>query len=87
MEGRDDVLSVRDLEIGYATGRGLVKAVRGVSFDLGDDENLGVIDEWREVVARPVQGAEQRSMSARTQAGDGRRVLSRCVHCRIGKPS
>ncbi|HWS79448.1 MAG: ABC transporter ATP-binding protein [Actinomycetota bacterium] len=45
MEGRDEVLSVRDLEIGYATGRGLVRAVRGVSFDLGDDESLAFIGE------------------------------------------
>ena len=45
MEGRDDVLSVRDLEIGYSTGRGLVRAVRGVSFDLGHDESLAFIGE------------------------------------------
>src|SRR5215211_2293956 len=45
MEGRDEVLSVRDLEIGYATDRGLVRAVRGVSFDLGDDESLAFIGE------------------------------------------
>src|SRR5918997_1378122 len=45
METRDEVLSVRELEIGYATGRGLVRAVRGVSFDLGDDESLAFIGE------------------------------------------
>jgi ABC-type glutathione transport system ATPase component len=45
MEGRDDVLSVRDLEIGYSTGRGLVRAVRRVSFDLGHDESLAFIGE------------------------------------------
>jgi ABC-type dipeptide/oligopeptide/nickel transport system ATPase component len=45
MEGREDVLSVRDLEIGYSTARGLVKAVRGVSFDLGGDESLAFIGE------------------------------------------
>src|SRR5215218_8746944 len=45
MEGRDDVLSVRNLEIGYSTGRGLVRAVRGVSFDLGHDESLAFIGE------------------------------------------
>jgi peptide/nickel transport system ATP-binding protein len=45
VEGRDEVLSVRDLEIAYATGRGLVRAVRGVSFDVRDDESLAFIGE------------------------------------------
>src|SRR5918999_16170 len=45
MEGRDEVLRVRDLEIGYTTDRGQVQAVRGVSFDLGDDESLAFIGE------------------------------------------
>src|SRR5215204_7548223 len=45
MEGREDVLSVRDLEIGYATSRGLVRAVRRVSFDLGYDDSLAFIGE------------------------------------------
>jgi peptide/nickel transport system ATP-binding protein len=45
MEDRDEVLSVRDLEIGYSTDRGLVRAVRGVSFDLRDDESLAFIGE------------------------------------------
>jgi peptide/nickel transport system ATP-binding protein len=43
--GEDKVLSVRDLEVGYATDRGRVRAVRGVSFDLGDDESLAFIGE------------------------------------------
>jgi peptide/nickel transport system ATP-binding protein len=45
MEGREVVLSVRDLEIAYATDRGMVRAVRGVSFDLGDEESLAFIGE------------------------------------------
>ena len=45
MEDRHEVLSVRDLEIGYSTSRGLVRAVRGVSFELGDDESLAFIGE------------------------------------------
>jgi peptide/nickel transport system ATP-binding protein len=45
MEDRHEILSVRDLEIGYSTSRGLVRAVRGVSFDLGDDESLAFIGE------------------------------------------
>jgi peptide/nickel transport system ATP-binding protein len=43
--GEDKVLSVRDLEVGYATERGRVRAVRRVSFDLGDDESLAFIGE------------------------------------------
>jgi peptide/nickel transport system ATP-binding protein len=43
--GEDKVLSVRDLEVGYATDRGRVRAVRGVSFDLADDESLAFIGE------------------------------------------
>jgi peptide/nickel transport system ATP-binding protein len=42
---RDKVLSVRDLEVGYSTDRGRVRAVRGVSFDLADDESLAFIGE------------------------------------------
>jgi peptide/nickel transport system ATP-binding protein len=45
MEGSEEVLSVRDLEIGYSTDRGLVRAVRKVSFDLGYDESLAFIGE------------------------------------------
>ena len=43
--GRKEVLSVRDLEIGYSTDRGRVRAVRGVSFDLGHDDTLAFIGE------------------------------------------
>jgi ABC-type glutathione transport system ATPase component len=43
--GRNQVLRVRDLEIGYSTDRGLVRAVRGVSFDLEDDDSLAFIGE------------------------------------------
>jgi peptide/nickel transport system ATP-binding protein len=42
---RDKILNVRDLEVGYSTDRGKVQAVRGVSFDLGDDESLAFIGE------------------------------------------
>lgn len=43
--GGEAILSVRDLQVGYATGRGRVKAVRGVSFDLADGESLALIGE------------------------------------------
>src|SRR5215211_3571738 len=45
MERRDEVLNVRELEDGYSKDRGKVQAVRGVSFDLGDDESLAFIGE------------------------------------------
>jgi peptide/nickel transport system ATP-binding protein len=42
---RDTILSVRDLEVGYSTERGRVRAVRRVSFDLKNDESLALIGE------------------------------------------
>jgi peptide/nickel transport system ATP-binding protein len=42
---RDTILSVRDLEVGYTTERGRVRAVRGVSFDLKNNESLALIGE------------------------------------------
>lgn len=41
----DVVLSVRDLSVEYLTRRGVVKAVRGVSFDLRKGESLALIGE------------------------------------------
>lgn len=42
---QEPVLSVRDLEIAYAARRGLVQALRGVSFDLSPEESLALIGE------------------------------------------
>jgi peptide/nickel transport system ATP-binding protein len=41
----DAVLSVRDLWVEYRSRRGMVQAVRGVSFDLRKDESLALIGE------------------------------------------
>ncbi len=41
----ESVLVVRDLEVSYATGRGRVRAVRTVSFDLKEGESLALIGE------------------------------------------
>ncbi|MFO7531555.1 MAG: ATP-binding cassette domain-containing protein, partial [Candidatus Limnocylindrales bacterium] len=39
------LLEVRDLSLEYATGRGPLRAVDGISFDLAEGEALGVIGE------------------------------------------
>ncbi|HOK20500.1 MAG TPA: ATP-binding cassette domain-containing protein, partial [Thermosynergistes sp.] len=39
------ILSVKDLKIHYATKRGLLKAVDGVTFSVAKSQNLGLVGE------------------------------------------
>src|SRR5215212_7060490 len=41
----DAILRVKDLEISFSTYAGEVQAVRGVSFDLRQGENLAIVGE------------------------------------------
>ena len=41
--GRRKVLSVRDLEISFATSSGSVSAIRGVRLDLYEGETLAIV--------------------------------------------
>ena len=43
--GRRKVLSVRDLEISFATSSGSVSAIRGVRLDLYEGETLAIVGE------------------------------------------
>src|SRR3712207_3545603 len=41
----EPVLSVRDLRVEFVTRRGILKAIDGISFDIGKGEVLGVVGE------------------------------------------
>jgi len=53
------LLSIRDLEVGFETPRGLLKAVRGVSLDIPAGQSVGIVGEsgsGKTVMSRAAMG-------------------------------
>ncbi|MDO4484111.1 MAG: ABC transporter ATP-binding protein [Clostridia bacterium] len=45
MDQKEHILEVRDLQTSFLTSTGEVKAVRGISFDIGKGESVGIVGE------------------------------------------
>ena len=59
MSSKNKVLEVKDLNISFTTDNGLVKAVRGVSFDLHEGETLCIVGEsgsGKSVTSKAIMG-------------------------------
>jgi peptide/nickel transport system ATP-binding protein len=64
MTAAHKLLVVKDLATTFATNAGPVPAVGGVSFDLGEDETLGIVGEsgsGKTVLSRTIMGLQPRS--------------------------
>ncbi len=59
MSNKETILSVKDLEISFKTQYGILKAIRGVSFDLYKGETLTIVGEsgsGKSVTSRAIMG-------------------------------
>ncbi len=79
MTDREAVLSVRDLRVYYGTKRGSVRAVDGVSFEIGAGEVLGLVGEsgcGKSTLGRGILGLLPEGASSDGEAiYDGRNIV------------